>query len=312
MLSRSALLRLKPLVMPAALCVALVGAQARLLAAVPVRHGRVNDFAGILDSNAQTLLQTRLRGAARQTGADIVLVTVKSLDGQTIDAYAHELFEAWRIGGANGNGVLVVVSPSAQRIRILAGRTLQPILPDTLADQVVRTVFVPSFERGDYRNGLLRGMQRVVAIVRRHHVLTAAERRQLAKTAGGGAPPAWMLPLLTLLVAAGAFALGVGLRTKTIVPVLWGALFGGVPLVIGVLLFLPSALAILVPPGLVTLAWGYVVGGKPRLRSLLRASADMATPGGWVVGGTGRSGPTRPPASDPQTSARGSRTKRRH
>ncbi|HVC20349.1 MAG TPA: TPM domain-containing protein [Vicinamibacterales bacterium] len=267
---------------------ALALGQAVLHAAFPPRQGHVNDFAGVLDSDAQLTLQTRLREAERQTRADIVLVTVKSLDGLTAGAYANELFRAWGIGRGQDRGILVLVAPATQRIHITVSRGLEPILPDVLVDQVIRTAFVPSFKKGDYRDGLLQGIQRVVDLVRRHHVLTPAERQRLAETAGG-TPPAWMLPLFGLLMAAGAFAVGIGSRTKTVAPVLWGSIFGGTPLGLGLVLFSPSALVVLLPPGIAMFAWGFVLGGRPKWHGLLRGSVgDGALQGGWVMGGTGR------------------------
>ncbi len=256
----------------------------------PKPRGYVNDFAGVLDSGAQTELDAMLHETERQTTAEIALVTVKSLDGLTVEEYANRLFEQWGIGKkAKDNGVLVLVAPTERRIRIEVGYGLEPVLPDGLAGEIIRKAFLPAFKRGDYRDGILTGMQRVVSVVRRHHPLTPAERRALDNEPAGS-PPFWLVPFLGLFVAAGSFAVGVGLRTKTIFPLLWGTIFGGVPLLMALVPAFHVGLWLLLLLAAVMLAGGYRMGARPGWRTALRPAAGAAgASSGWVVGGSGRS-----------------------
>jgi hypothetical protein len=65
------------------------------------------------------------------------------------------------------------------------------------------------------------------------------------------------LPLLALSVGLGMFAVGLGIRTRTFFPLLWGGMFGGAGLM-GV--FHGFYALVLVPLALGMLAFGYTKG----------------------------------------------------
>jgi uncharacterized membrane protein YgcG len=74
----------------------------------------------------KTELQALLRETEQQTGAEIALVTVPSLDGATVEQYANTLFKEWGIGKKGlDNGVLVLVAPAERKVRIEVGYGLE-------------------------------------------------------------------------------------------------------------------------------------------------------------------------------------------
>jgi uncharacterized membrane protein YgcG len=95
-----------------------------VLAAIAPRDAtlRVHDFANLLSPAQRESLETLSQSVERQTTAELAIVTVPTLDGQSIDSYAHELFNQWGIGkkGLN-NGVLLLVAPQERRMRIEVG-----------------------------------------------------------------------------------------------------------------------------------------------------------------------------------------------
>ena len=54
--------------------------------------GFVNDFAGVIESTQKSELENKLQSFKNSTGNEIAVVTVKSLDGDTIENFASELF----------------------------------------------------------------------------------------------------------------------------------------------------------------------------------------------------------------------------
>ena len=73
--------------------------------------GYVNDFAGILDNASASDLEALITSIEKNTGAEIAVVTIDTLEGITIEEYAVVLFEKWGIGKADeDNGLLILVA----------------------------------------------------------------------------------------------------------------------------------------------------------------------------------------------------------
>jgi uncharacterized protein len=132
----------------------------------PKPLGRVNDFAGILSEASRHRLQALVEEVERETTAELFVVTVPTLEGLTVEAYANKLFNAWGIGKkGKDNGLLVLVCPSERRMRIEVGYGLEATVPDGLAGQVIRDDFTPHFKAGDYPGGMEAGAWSLARIV---------------------------------------------------------------------------------------------------------------------------------------------------
>ena len=128
-----------------------MAAVAVLGAALPRPQGYVNDFAGVIDGKTRAELTRLVREVETRTSAEIAVVTVKSLDGMTVEEYAVKLFADWGIGKkARNNGVLVLVAPTERRIRIEVGYGLEPILPDARTGRIIREACLPLFRKNQY------------------------------------------------------------------------------------------------------------------------------------------------------------------
>ena len=133
-----------------------------LSAAFPAPSGYVNDFASALDGSAEQYLEGFLATLERDTTAEVVVATVSSLEGMTVEEYANRLFAEWGIGqAADDNGVLLLVAPGERSVRIEVGYGLEPILPDGLAGEIIRTEILPEFRAGNIPRGIGRGLNRI-------------------------------------------------------------------------------------------------------------------------------------------------------
>jgi uncharacterized protein len=78
-----------------------------VLAVFPRPDGYVNDFASVLEEADEIYLETFLANLERDTSAEVVVATVESLDGMSIEEYASRLFADWGLGQKDrDNGVL--------------------------------------------------------------------------------------------------------------------------------------------------------------------------------------------------------------
>ena len=117
--------------------------------------GFVNDFAGILDSNARSALETLISKIESETSSEIAIVTINSLEGLTIEEYAVELFEKWGIGKKDkNNGVLILASMEERAVRIEVGYGLEAVITDLEAGDIIDDIIVPDFKNGNYSTGL--------------------------------------------------------------------------------------------------------------------------------------------------------------
>ncbi len=128
---------------------------------------RVYDLARILPQQIVHQLENHIAQIERETTAELAVVTVSSLNGETIDSYTHQLFNAWGIGKQEvNNGILLLVAPNERRVRIEVGFGLEPLIPDGLSGEIIDISILPHFKTGDYPQGILSGVEELVRILR--------------------------------------------------------------------------------------------------------------------------------------------------
>jgi uncharacterized protein len=132
----------------------------------PQLTGRVVDEAGILSADTQDKLAQLLAQEEKQTTNQVVVVTLKSLQGQTIEDYGYQLGRHWGIGqkGKN-NGTLIIVAPNEHATRIEVAYGLEGVLTDANTRIVIERYMLPAFRRGDYDAGVLAGTNAVLQVL---------------------------------------------------------------------------------------------------------------------------------------------------
>lgn len=130
----------------------------------PRKEGVVNDYAGILDPASKSKVEQSLKGLQAAKNFTMVLVTVKSLDGQSIEQYAVGLANAWKIGekGKN-NGIVFLIAPHEHQIRIENGYGTETTLTDIESKLLMEEKVIPLFKEGKLAQGVLAGTDALVA-----------------------------------------------------------------------------------------------------------------------------------------------------
>jgi len=133
--------------------------------ATPQRNGWVTDDAGILDADTANSLATRLVDLQRQTGAEVVVVTLKSLEGVSIETWGEVLGETWGVGrnGGKDRGVLLIVAPNDRKMRIAVGYGLSNRLTDSMAAAIVSDQILPFNDEYTRLNGVKAGIESIAA-----------------------------------------------------------------------------------------------------------------------------------------------------
>jgi uncharacterized protein len=132
----------------------------------PSLTGRVVDEAGLLDAAKRAEIEAKLAALEEKTTDQLVVVTVRSLQGSTIEEYGYRLGRAWAIGQKDkNNGVLLIVAPNEHKVRIEVGYGLEGTLPDAIASLIVQNSILPRFKANDYPGGIARGVDDIIKVL---------------------------------------------------------------------------------------------------------------------------------------------------
>ena len=148
----------------ACLLLAICAAQAALT--FPPLTGRVVDDAHVLSADTQDKLTALLAQEEKQTGNQIVVATLPSLQGAAIEQYGYQLGRAWGIGqkGKN-NGTILIVVPSEHKVRIEVGYGLEGDITDAQSRIIIDEFMLPAFRHGDYDGGVTAGTQAIIKVL---------------------------------------------------------------------------------------------------------------------------------------------------
>jgi uncharacterized protein len=129
----------------------------------PVLSGRVVDEANVLDPQTRAALADKLAELEAKTTDQLVVVTLKSLQGTSIEDFGVELGRHWRIGQKDrNNGVLLIVAPNERKIRIEVG---YGALTDAVSRLIIENAITPRFRAGDFAGGITRGVDDIISVL---------------------------------------------------------------------------------------------------------------------------------------------------
>lgn len=129
----------------------------------PTRDFFVNDFADCLNAADAAEMQKIGEALYQATEAQVVVVTVSSLDGEEIEDYGYDLANAWGIGeGKADSGVLLLLSTGDRQVRIEVGKGLEGRLTDGKTGRILDNYAVPHLKNNDFSTGLTEAYKAIV------------------------------------------------------------------------------------------------------------------------------------------------------
>ena len=132
----------------------------------PTNDFYVNDYADVLSSETEQYIINTNVNLQEQTGAQVVVVTITSLDGKSIEEYATELFRNFGIGDKEkNNGVLLLCTTGEREFRIEVGYGLEGALPDGKTGRIQDQYIIPYLKQDNYNDGILNGYNAVLETV---------------------------------------------------------------------------------------------------------------------------------------------------
>ncbi len=121
----------------------------------PTNEFFVNDFADCITQHDETEIFTKAENLYNACKAQVVVVTVDSLDGQEIEDYSIGLAREWGIGDKQeDSGILLLLSVDDREVRIEVGSGLEGALPDSKTGRILDTYGMDYFRNNDFSAGL--------------------------------------------------------------------------------------------------------------------------------------------------------------
>jgi uncharacterized protein len=119
----------------------------------------VNDMAGMLSIEEASFIENKLVEFSRQTSTQIVVVTVKTLNGEDKAMVATEIGQKWGVGQKGfDNGIVLLIkektADSKGEVFIATGYGLEGVIPDATAKLIVENEILPQFRQGNYYGGV--------------------------------------------------------------------------------------------------------------------------------------------------------------
>lgn len=135
----------------------------------------VQDYAGIISVPVRSYLQSLGQQLDQKTTAQLVVVTVKSLNGVPLEDYSLKLLRDWGIGNKEkNNGVLMLVSTGDRQSRIEVGYGLEGKLTDSFTGKIQDQYMVPYFRKGTYEEGIARGYEALAQSIAKEYNMQLA------------------------------------------------------------------------------------------------------------------------------------------
>ncbi|MBV9045662.1 MAG: TPM domain-containing protein [Alphaproteobacteria bacterium] len=169
----------------------------------PPLTGRVVDEAGVLSDGVKRDLTEMLAAHERQTTDQVVVVTLKSLRGLTIEQYGYQLGRAWGIGPKGTNrGALLIISPTTHDVRIEVGYGLEGTLTDAQSKLIIENIILPYFRKGDFDGGVRNGTITILQALGGHPTAKAQQAEPAGDTgqAGDRGNGGFHIPIIVLVI----------------------------------------------------------------------------------------------------------------
>jgi len=136
---------------------------------LPKPTGWVMDLVFLYTVDQRRYLDSLIGQFENETTIEIGVLTIDStrVAGKNLEDFAICVANAWGVGKKDkNNGIFVVISPSPHQLTIQNGYGIEKIITDAETKAIIDSSFVPSFKTGDYFNGIKKGLEAIMQLLR--------------------------------------------------------------------------------------------------------------------------------------------------
>ena len=167
---------------------------------LPQPTSYVSDFAGVIDADSRAQMEALGAEVERETHSTLEIVTIHSLDGDSVDEFATALEDKWRVGPkGTDRGVLMIFAMNDRKRRIEVGNGLEGVLNDAKVGDIGRTMDA-GLEQGTVGQAIFGGEQQIANDIAADAgvTLTPLPRRPAAQRTSRGGGGLSFLPIVFL------------------------------------------------------------------------------------------------------------------
>lgn len=133
---------------------------------IPESYNFVNDFANVIDDDIETELDNQIKEFENRTSNEIAVVTIPSLEGNSLEGFSVKLAEEWGIGKEDkDNGILLLFAVKEKRVRLEVGYGLEGVINDAKAGRILDDYVVEYRDKGDYTNAAKNGVEGIIQAI---------------------------------------------------------------------------------------------------------------------------------------------------
>lgn len=196
-------------------------------ASYPQLTGFVTDNANMIDSSYEAQITALATQIEKNTTVEIAVVTVESLEGESKEMYAVNLFQQAGIGKKDkDNGLLILVSKQEREYRFEVGYGLEGDITDSMKVNIGDRIIVPNFRNGDYGKGIYESMVVIEGLLEGNEdVISKYSMKPTGQSDGGDS--IWPFLIFVLIWVLFAFASRKGRRGRGGIGGMGGIYIGG-------------------------------------------------------------------------------------
>lgn len=128
----------------------------------------VRDPARVFSDRFARELEQRLSAFQLETCHQLTVVSVRSLEGGTLESHALQYANRVGLGYRRlNNGVLLMIAPELRKARIQIGCGLEDVISDRQANEIMQGDMLPGFEDGAWEQGVRASVASLMALARK-------------------------------------------------------------------------------------------------------------------------------------------------
>lgn len=154
------------------------------------------DYAALLSTSEFNALEQKLIQYNDTTSTQIVVATVKTINGKNIALYATEWAHKWGIGDkGKDNGVFLLVAKDDRKLTIRTGYGVEHKLTDAYSRRIIEQVITPEFKQEKFYKGLDKGTTYIMSALNGEFQGTPQH-----ENSGGGIPIVFIILFFVILI----------------------------------------------------------------------------------------------------------------